>query len=187
MNKDIIDKYNEPSQERYKPISDRSFTIIFISIVGFFIGFTLCVAFYSYTLISIFELSQLMVAFAIIGFFVPLKYYRKWFHFIKYEMIIFNILGVAPFLTGLFLVLNFTFISNAHTHMYRIEKVYFEGDVHFKSMGVVLENNFFSGERKIVELTDVHPQEILNKQFLKITISEGVFGFNVIKEKVLIK
>ena len=102
-------------------------------------------------------------------------------------MIIFNILGVAPFLTGLFLLINFTFVSESYTHRYKIDKIYFEGEQGYKSVGVVLEDNFFSGERKIVELTDVPPNEIIGKQFLKITISKGIFGFEVIKEKILIK
>ena len=101
-------------------------------------------------------------------------------------MIIFNIIGVAPFFTGLFLFLNFTFTSNTYTQELRIDKIYFEGEGNQNSIGVILENNIFSDERKIVELTNISTSEILEKKFLKITLSEGIFGYKVIKEKVLI-
>ena len=182
-----INKQSPASDKEYTPKKDRSFNVILISVLGFFIGFGLCVGYYFYTLIDILDFSKFIVAFAVVGFLIPLKYYSKWFHFVKYEMIIFNLLGVAPFLTGLFFFLNFTFSSNPDTHNYRIEKIYFEGEENYKSMGVVLEQNFFSEERKIVELTNIEPSEVLDKKFLKVTVSEGLFGIKVIKEKVLIR
>ena len=187
MKKQIVDKYKLPKSDNYNPDKDRSFRVIFISIIGFFVGFGLCVGFYGSTLIDIFDLSKFIVGFAVIGFLIPLKFYTKWFHFIKYETIIFNIIGVAPLLTGLFLLLNFTFASDPFTHNYKIEKIYLEGEQDFRSIGVVLENNFFSGERKIVELTDLPPTNIFENKFLKVTISKGLFGFDVIKERILIK
>jgi hypothetical protein len=187
LTKQKINKYTSPTHDDYNPKKDRSFTIILISVLGFFIGFGLCVVYYSYTLIDIFNLSKFLVLFAVLGFLLPLKYYRRWFHFVKYEMIIFNILGVGPFLTGMFLLLNFTFVTSSFTHEYKIEKIYFEGEQDYQSLGVVLENNFFSGERKIVELTDIPPYEIVGKTFLRLTISKGLFGLEVIKEKMLIR
>ena len=187
MAKRNINKHTSPIQDEYNPKGDRSFRIILISILGFFLGFGLCVGYYHYTLIDIFNLSKFLVLFAVIGFLLPLKYYRRWFHFVKYEMIIFNLLGMGPFLTGMFLVINFVFASDSFTHNYKIEKVYFEGEQNYQSMGVILENNFFSGERKIVELTDIPPNEVVGKSYLKVTISKGLFGFEVIKEKMLIR
>lgn len=187
MTKQKINKHSSPIHEEYSPKGDRSFKIILFSVLSFFVGFGLCVGYYSYTLIDIFSLSKFLVLFAVLGFLLPLKYYRKWFHFVKYEMIIFNILGMGPFLTGLFLVLNFTFTTDSFTHEYKIERIYFEGEQNYQSMGVVLENNFFSSERKIVELTDIPPNEVMGKSLLKVTISKGLFGFDVIKEKMLIR
>ncbi len=187
MRNHSVNTHSGEAVNDYKPNQDRSFKVILLTVLGFFLGFGLCVAYYSYTLIDILDLSKFVALFAVLGFLIPLKFYRKWFHFVKYEMIIFNILGVAPFLTGMFLLLNFTFITSSFTHQYKIEKIYFEGEQDYKSVGVVLEDNFFSGERKIVELTDIPPNEIMGKQFLKVTISKGIFGFEVIKEKMLIR
>jgi hypothetical protein len=184
-----VDKHTAPNKpsDNYKPNQDKSSRFVLVAILAFFIGFGLCVGYYSYTLMDIYELSKFLAGFAVVGFLIPLRFYNKWFHFIKYETVIFNIIGVAPFLTGLFLVLNFSFSSNPSTHNYRIEKLYFEGEQDYKSIGVVLEENFFSGERKIVELTDPDPTELFEKKFLKVTIAEGLFGFKVVKEKMLIK
>lgn len=185
--KPIITNKSSEKDSSYKPKKDRSFKILLFAVASFFIGFGLCIGYYSQTLIDIYNLSKFLIGFAVVGFFIPLKVYRKWLHIIKYEMIIFNIIGVAPLLTGIFLTINYTFSNNPSSHNYRIERLYFEGEENYKSIGVVLEKNFFSGERKIVELTNEEPSEVFNKKHLKVTISEGLFGFKVIKERVLIK
>ena len=185
----MTNKENVVSQQttpKYQQKKDKSYRFLTAAVLAFFTGLVLCVAFYSYTLINIFQLSKFFVGFTVVGFLIPLKYYQKWFHFIKYETIIFNIIGIGPFLTGLFLFINFTFSSNPFTHQYKIEKLYFEGEQDYKSIGVVLEENMFSKERKIVELTRVSPNEVFSKQFLKVTIAEGLFGYQVIKEKELV-
>jgi hypothetical protein len=182
-----VNKYANSENLNYKPKRDRSFIFIVLTVICFFIGCGLCVGFYSVTLIDIVNLSKFLAAFAVFGFLIPLKFYRLWFHFIKYEVILFNIMGIAPILTGLLLVINYTFSTNPKTHEFKIEKIYLEGEENYKSVGVVLEENFFSGEPKIVELTDFDPALILGKDnFFKVTISEGYFGFDVIKERLII-
>jgi len=49
-----------------------------------------------------------------------------------------------------------------------------------------LEGTVFSGEPKIVELTDEEILTISKKKSLMLTVSEGVFGFQVFKEKKLL-
>lgn len=187
MKNQEINKTSTPQSESYKPKKDRSFKVIFISVICFFLGFGLSINFYSYTLIDILNLSKFFALSSVIGFLIPLKLYSKWLHLIKYEMIIFNIIGVAPFLTGLFLLLNFLFVSESYTNNYKIEKIYLEGEQDYRSIGVVLENNIFSKERKIVEITDTPPSDIFEYHFLKLTLSKGLFGYEVIKEKTLIR
>ena len=173
--------------DNYKPKKDRSLRFLTFAVFSLFIGFGFCIGFYPYTLIDLYGFSKILAVFTVFGFLIPLKYYQKWFHFIKYETIIFNFIGTGPLLTGLFFLLNFTFSSNPFVHQYKIEKMYFEGDESYKSFGVILENNIFSGERKIVELSDISPYELMNKKYLKLTISKGLFGYDVIKERELIQ
>ncbi len=175
------------SDDNYLPKKDRSLRFLTIAVIAFFAGVMLCIVCYSVTLLNIYELSKILTISAVIGFLIPLKYYQKWFHFIKYEVIIFNILGMCPFLTGLFLLFNFTFSSNPYTHDYRVEKIYFEGEENYKSIGVILESNIFSQEPKIVKLNDRDSHTIFNKSFLRVTISKGLFGYEVIKDREFIK
>ncbi len=175
------------SSDHYNSKKDRSLRYLTLAVVGLFSGVILCIGFYSITLLNIYELSKIITFFGVVGFLIPIKYYQKWFHFIKYEVIIFNIVGLCPFLTGLFLLLNFAFANDPHTHEYKIEKIYIEGELNYKSIGVVLENNFFSQEPKIVELTETDTYQINQKKFLRVTICQGLFGYEVIKEREFLR
>ena len=177
---------NNPKGSNYKPKKDKSYNYIVISILSFFIGFGLSVAFYDYTLIDIINLSKFIAAFAVVGFLIPLKLYRKWFHFIKYEMVIFNLIGVAPLLTGLFLCLNLLFSSNEYSHDYKIENIYINGEESQRTVGVILENNVFSGNDKIVEISSITPDELLYSSHFRVTLAKGLFGFDVVKERSFI-
>ena len=177
---------SESENPNYGSTKDYSYHFLYAAVIALFLGVGMCLVFYSVTLISIFQFSKILVGFTFVGFLIPLKVYQKWFHFIKYETIIFNIIGVGPFLTGIFLLLNFFISTNTFSHQYRIEKVYIDGEDSYQSIGVVLEGNVFSGEPKIVELTDEEMLTIYKKKSLMLTVSEGVFGFEVIKEKKLL-
>jgi hypothetical protein len=185
QNPNIPKKLKQP-KEGYKTAKDKSYNYMVITILAFFIGLGLSIGFYSYTLISIIELSKFVAIFAVVGFLIPLKFYVKWFSFIKYEVVIFNIIGVAPFFTGLFLLLNLTFSSNAFTHDYKIENIFIEGESHQKSIGVILENNVFSGNKKIIQISHITP-ELLNSSHFRITLAKGLFGYDVIMEREFIK
>jgi len=187
LNNNSIHKYNQPSSPNYQPKKDRSAIFMTITVICFFVGFGLSVIFYSLTLISIFDFSKFIAAFAVAGFLILIQFYRKWLHFIKYEVILFNIMGVAPIFSGLFLVINFMFATNTRPHDFKIEKIYFEGDENSKVVGVVLENNEYAGERKIVELTDFNPAEFTGNPIFRVTLSDGFFGYQVINEKKMVK
>ena len=173
--------------DNYKDKKDNSLLFLTISVLALFIGLGSTIGFFAYTLIDFYSLSKFIIGFIVIGFIIPLKIYQKWFDFIKYEMIIFNVIGVGPFLTGLLLCINFLISSNPTTHKYRIEQLYVEGDNNTQSLGLILEGNAFSGEQKITGIDDINPNEILGKPFLKLTISKGLFGYDVIKEKEFVK
>ena len=96
-------------------------------------------------------------------------------------------MGIAPISSGLFLVINFMFATNTQTHDFKIEKIYFEGDENSKVVGIILENNIYTGEHKIVELTDFNPVEFTGKPIFRVTLSDGLFGYQVINEKKMVK
>ena len=178
-----MDGKNQVAEPIYKPKKDYSYHFLYAAVIALFLGIGMNLYFYSITLINLLQFSKILIGFTVIGFLIPLKLYQKWLHFIKYETIIFNIIGVGPFLTGLFLLTNFLFSTNTFTHQYRIDKIYRNGEDGYQSLGAILEDNIFSGEPKIVSLTDEEFISLHNKKYLLLTISNGAFGFKVINEK----
>lgn len=158
-----------------------------LAVFGFFIGFGLCIGFYGVTLISLLDFSKFIAAFAVIGFLIPLKVYRNKFNFIKYEVVIFNLVGVAPFLAGLFLTLNFFISTPLSSEVYFIEKVYLGNMQNNLPPKIFLENNLYNNESKITEVSSEEAPLLLSKNYLKLSLSKGLFGFEVIKEREFIK
>jgi hypothetical protein len=167
----------------YSPKKDKSLLFTTLAVLGLFVGLLLILSLYSVTLISFYTITKLLVGFAISGFLIPLKYYQKWFNFIKYEMIVFNVIGVSPFFTAILLLLNFLIPLSTIVQDYKIDKIYFDDG---KFMGVVLENNTYANEERIVEFSDRNPNSVKYKSFLRLTLNKGIFGFEVVSERELI-
>lgn len=168
-------------EQSYTPKKDKSRRFITLAIFAFFVGTFLIMGFFPITFISLFTTSKLIVLFTVIGFLIPLKIYSKYFHFIKYETIIFNILGVGPFLTGLFLCLNFLFTSNLQTSKYE-----FNG---FKTNSNTVDLLIIENKPELPIEAFNCPPEILHQMkgnILKITTGDGLFGFGVIKDREII-
>ncbi len=158
-----------------------------IAIITFFLGCGTILGIYHLILIDFYDLSKIIGAAAVTGFLIPLKFYRKWFDFIKYEVIIFNILGLAPFLTALFLVLNYTITSNETTVDHKIELVYTQGSGNSLEHLIILENNAHADEPKIITIDDVEFIGFSDKIFYRITLADGLFGLKVIKNREFVK
>lgn len=171
----------------YKEQKDKSLTFLTLSILALFVGGFVSITLYSVTLINLYTISKLWIGFTFVGFLIPLKYYQKWFNFIKYEMIIFNVIGIGPFLMALFLSLNYILSTETLSQKYRIEKIYYEGENNAKYLGIILEGKEFSGERKITEIDPFEASKIVRKPYLKLVIANGVFGYQVITERTFIK
>lgn len=176
-----IQKRNtKKTTEKYQQKKDKSMLFLTLAVLGLFVGLLLIIGFYSVTLISFYTVTKFLVGFGILGFLVPLKFYQKWLNFIKYEMIIFNVIGVAPLFSGLMLLLNFLAATDTKTETYNIEKAYFDSG---RFVGIVLENNAYADESRIVEFSDKNLIEIKRYKTLSITIDEGLFGFDIVKSR----
>lgn len=187
MNNKHLNISNSSNTSDYHLKNDNSSKWIVLAVLGFFIGFGLIIGFYAITLIDLIDLSKVLSAFAVVGFLIPLKFYRKWFHFIKYEVIIFNIVGMAPFFTGLFLVLNFLFSTTLSTNEYFIEKVYLGSLENNLPPKIILENNLYADQSKITEVAPEEAAEAISNNYLILTLGKGLFGFEVIKEREFVK
>lgn len=179
-----LKKHTEKSKSsNYLPKKDKSLLFITLAVLGLFVGTLLIIGLYSITIISLYTIIKLLIGFAIVGFLIPLKYYQKWFYFLKYEMIVFNIIGISPLFTGLFLLLNFTVPLNTTITDYKIEKIYFDDSQY---MVVVLENKIFSEEQRILKLSNKSLIKIEGKNALKLTLSKGLFGLDVVNDRELV-
>ncbi|GAB4252046.1 MAG: hypothetical protein Kow0079_06530 [Vicingaceae bacterium] len=178
-----IDKYKS-ADEDYKPQRDRSNYVITIMIILFFAGLGLVIGFYQNTLISIFELSKWWVLFSVIGFFIPLKWYQKKLQLINYEVVLLNILGFGPFLTGLFLTLNFLFAGAPKTQKIAIVEQQVVSDFGL-SLKLQLVDNKYKDEEKITTLWNLEKTEIKPYRFLLLSTKKGGFGYTIITDKQL--
>lgn len=170
--------------KKYQPKKDKSMTVITIVIAGFFIGSMWCVAYYPYTLINFYDFSKVFVFLAVIGFFLPLRLYTKWFHFTKYEAFMFNLMGVAPFVCGSLLLLNYYFYTTTFTHFYFIEEYFIEKQRTISTLGIEAERNLITGKYKITALTYPDENDFLQYNFYEIEIREGILGFKTVNREL---
>ncbi len=166
--------------KKYQPKKDKSMTVITIVIAGFFIGSMWCVAYYPYTLINFYDFSKVFIFLAVIGFLLPLRFYTKLFHFTKYEAFMFNLMGVAPFVCGSLLLLNYYFYTTTFTHFYFIEEYFIEEQRTISTLGIEAERNLITGKYKIIGLSYPNEHDFLQYNFYEIEIREGILGFKTV-------
>ena len=163
----------------YQPAKDNSKKVITIAVFAFFIGYALMLLIYPYILINFFTLTQFFVGFTVVSFLIPLKLYQKWFQFIKYEMILFNILGIGPLFTGLFLLLNLLITTNAQTINYKIIGCKTSG----QNIELKLQSEIGEIDPKITNMSNVNLEEFVAATTIDITLAKGIFGLTVIKDR----
>lgn len=163
----------------YAPAKDSSKKAITVAVFGFFIGFGLLFFLFPLTLINFFKLSQFYIGFTVIGLIVPLRFYQKWFQFIKYEMILFNILGAGPMLTSLFLLSNLLITTNEQTINYKIIGCKISG----QTIELKLNSEIEKINPKITTMSDVNMEEFITAKSIDITLAKGIFGLMVIKDR----
>lgn len=94
-------------------------------------------------------------------------------------MILFNLMGIGPFFTALFLVLNFLFSSNPQTINYEIIGFEKSGSgIDLKLRSEIQEIN-----PKITYLSEVNLEEFTFAKTIDITLADGLFGFKIIKDR----
>jgi len=183
LNKDKTPS-NFKNSVSYQPKKDRSYNFIVFMVVMFFLGFGWCVNYYPKTLISFSTMSKFLFFFAVIGLLIPLRYYAKWIFFTKYEVILINILGLAPFLTGFLLLLNYNFTSTKFKHYYSVHRTYVDNKEQLQVTGLKLEKNILSQNYKIIDIAYFSESDFEKYRFNEIMIYNGFLGLKVIKENI---
>lgn len=94
-------------------------------------------------------------------------------------MILFNILGTGPFMTGLFLMLNFYIISNEQTINYEIVGYKLNGN----SIDLELHSKIQQIDPKITNINESEWNDFYLAKSIDITTAEGFFNITVIKSR----
>lgn len=168
-------------EQSYVPKKDKSRRYIAATIIAFFVGTAITMLLYPLTFITGFDLTKIILGFALLGFLVPVKFYSKAFDFVNYEVVILNLLGIGPFFTALFLTINFLITTETSVNTYEFNS---------------FVKNANDIELLIIENTPQLPQKaficspsILHEMrgnFLEITIEKGLFGVEVIKDRKIV-
>lgn len=159
---------------------DWSYAHSFI-IFGFFAGLALMAIFSIRTLIPLMDLSKILAACLFTGMLLPKKWYRKWFGFNIYEVILFNLLGVGPFLCGLLLTVNFIFTTNTYTEHRPIIMKKVTSNIGGTKVLYHLEGGAYK-EFSRVRKFDLKDYEKMKKaEYIKYTFADGCLGYKVMK------
>lgn len=94
-------------------------------------------------------------------------------------MILFNILGVGPLFTGLFLVLNLLITTDAQTINYQIIGCKTSG----QNIELKLQSEIGVIDPKITSMSNVNLEEFVAAKTIDITLAKGIFGLTVIKDR----
>lgn len=180
------DKYLSASERREKlkyktDTEDNMSPIHFLMVALYFVSIFLLMHYFGKTLMNFFALFSLFMLFAAAAFLVPISIYRKKFTMSYYEFSLMNILGIAPCLTSLMLLLNFHISTNEHIERYKITR----REVSNQEMILHLESNALNKQEFLRTIDD---EEMLQypdtySDTLSITFAEGLFGYEVVKNR----
>src|SRR5690606_1003529 len=114
-----LDKYQNPIERgkrlKYKTDTEDNMSAIhFLMVLLYFVSLFLMFYYFGKTFMNLFSLFSFFLLFTAAAFLVPISIYRKKFTMSYYEFALMNVLGIAPTLTTLLLLLNFHITFNEH-------------------------------------------------------------------------
>lgn len=134
------------------------------------------------TLVSFMFLSQVLAFFSFAGLLIPLRFYKKWFGMNRIEAVLFNILGIGPFISALLLWVNFIFHSKVKEELIPVVSAKIISAEHFEDIKVEfsLENGFYEQYPVVRTITlDANNLKKAEAGALKIFTAEGGLGYKV--------
>ncbi|HAM99492.1 MAG TPA: hypothetical protein DCQ26_12865 [Marinilabiliales bacterium] len=149
----------------------------------FFIGLILTGIFGTPTLLSWWQISRIYIACAVLFFFFPNRWFPIVFTTHKELKILMSLCGVAPLITGILLMLNFTLAGNVHTEKFRVlnYKTYYNEGL----MIIELENKQFQSHHELRKFSD--EEIVIDPDSVRYTIKTGLFGVKVATDGHLIE
>lgn len=149
--------------------------------VLFFVGIGLTYAIGIKTLATWDSISRIFFALAIVTYFIPNRFFPLLYRFKKELKILFSIFGLSPLLTGLILLINFTFIHDIGVESYKVQNVIrYHNDYMFK---VELENDEM---QKFTQLRTFSSDEFkFYPDSAHYQTGKGCFRFKVVRKAYL--
>jgi hypothetical protein len=133
--------------------------------------------------LKLFGLFQLAILSIGLGFFIPIKIYRRRYTMSFYEYILLNFLALGPFFCASIILLNTVFSGPTYQETYRIEQSIREnGDTIY-----ILEDNAYQEKAylRTVNQNKNYKSHQKKWEYLTLEFSDGLFGIRLIKGKSL--
>ena len=162
--------------------SDNMSTVHFLMVLLYFISLFVLIQYYLKTFMNFFELVGFFIFSIALAFLIPISVYRKKYTMSFYEYALINIMGLAPVITALLLLLNFHLASNLSVGTYKIVARKDTG----KSVILVLENDAWAEHEFVRTIDDFsnYRKPATSADTLSIAIAEGLFGYKVLKDQI---
>lgn len=149
--------------------------------LGWFAGIFLLYWMYQYTDITFTDTVKWFVFFSVILTVIPYKWILKYLTIEYSQLIALNIIGFGPMFTGLFLTLNMALADKPTVTTYAIKTTGVSSqpfENHF--VMVILKDNALQKQTRFRRFDQVYLQDFLRSDSITYTISNGLFGYDVL-------
>ena len=133
--------------------------------------------------LKLFGLFQLAIFSVGLGFFIPIKIYRKKYTMSFYEYILLNFLALGPLFCAAIILINGIFSGPTYQETYRIEQSIRENG----NTVYLLEDNAYDEKTylRTVNQNKNYKKHQKKWEYLTLEFSDGLFGIRLIKGKSL--
>lgn len=151
------------------------------SIAGsWFVGLIALFWVYAYTDITLLETLKYQLFFSVFFTLIPYKLMVKLIPVDHIIMLLINVLGLGPLLTSSFLLLNFFMATNPTTYTATISSVKYGKGFNAANTVIKLQDNELDKTPKFRTFDSANRMEIIDSEYYQYTISQGLFGFDVL-------
>jgi hypothetical protein len=168
---------------------DRVPTIYILMVLVFFLGYISIAYVGHYTLVSAIFISKIVVFFSVSFMLIPLKFYKQFFSFNIYEMLLFNLLFTGPGITAMLLWLNFLVHSDVKNEVYIIsaKKLEIAGTFHSNKHFIILENNAYNNFPEIRTFENSDYPLLAEAKAIRYKTAKGILGYTILLEHEFLK
>lgn len=170
-------RINPPTKKKEK--EDNMDAVHILMSLSLFAGLFLLVNYASITVISIWSITKIFTGILAVSLLIPIKWYRKTLTISIYEFFLIGLLGYAPLFSGLFFGLNYSFRSNEHSEIYKIEKI--EMSTFFSDL--ILESDTLSEYAILTSFDSRDSSYYKGRKTIRYILEDGGLGLKILVDK----